>query len=700
MNSIERLEYLRENPIFWSRLGSPAASDTPEEWAKDIERHRAMAEKGIKVHSSIIPLGWVDIDTYCYDGIDQLFSMLFEAVPDIYFLPRLKMEVPARWCYEHPEDLYVYSKGPRTREEILAMVGGPHHGSNPLRVEDLVAQYSFSSEQWKQDASEALRRFVTHMEQSPWGDRIIGYHIGYGTCGETTYWGTYGHNPYQKGDYGVNATKAYIQYAKERGVTVTEMPSIDERYLPEICNLRGKPMKDENGNSIPIRPCTLQRLFYDSEKEKNCILAAQFMMDANVDAIEQFGKTVKEVAPEKLFGVFYGYITSASNCNNHGHTGLDRVLKSPYVDFIASPKGYDRVGPDGPGFGQGVPNSVNRKKLWVDEIDNRTYLCPTNSHLDQTAKDFPQTRAVYWREFSKNIAFHQGYWWMDLGRGWLDAEDIREDIRLLSETSKELYRERDRWEDVAEVLLVIDERTMHHIRPLYPLHHALMMHTGSVVKECGVPIDFYRFADLKEIPLSRYKFVIFLNQFYTTPEEMNEVLSKLPRDCHVMWNYTAGIMNAEDGSLHVDHVKEVTGFEIKEYTSETVQSAFPLISVCPTAKTEALAYTADGKLCLAKQGGKGERVQILNAKPDDMTVEQMRTLLRDAGVHTYAPPYCVVHTDSRFLYMLSEKEAEGEIQFKHPTDCKNVFTGEVYRGVTKVPFQLKEGNGIFLKYLF
>ena len=58
MNSIERLEYLRENPIFWSRLGSPAASDTPEEWAKDIERHRAMAEKGIKVH--ILNMGLIE----------------------------------------------------------------------------------------------------------------------------------------------------------------------------------------------------------------------------------------------------------------------------------------------------------------------------------------------------------------------------------------------------------------------------------------------------------------------------------------------------------------------------------------------------------------------------------------------------------------------------------------------------------------
>ena len=77
-NLEERIEFLRENPIFWSPFGSWALSGT---WthsrvkrtesdiikdAEHVKRHKAMFDKGILVHSSIIPTGWIAPDTYDY----------------------------------------------------------------------------------------------------------------------------------------------------------------------------------------------------------------------------------------------------------------------------------------------------------------------------------------------------------------------------------------------------------------------------------------------------------------------------------------------------------------------------------------------------------------------------------------------------------------------------------------------------------
>ena len=85
--------------------------------------------------------------------------------------------------------------------------------------------------------------------------------------------------------------------------------------------------------------------------------------------------------------------------------------------------------------------------------------------------------------------------------------------------------------------------------------------------------------------------------------------------------------------------------------------------------------------------------------PYDMTVEAMRELLTAAGVHLYASAHCAVHTDNRFLYVLSGKTANVEITLKEPTTCRNVFTGEVFKDAKTIGFDMDEGTAVFLKYV-
>ncbi len=697
----QRLEFLRENPIFWSRFGIEYSN--PADWEKheiNALRHKALYEKGIVIHSSCFPLGWVGPDQYDYTLADRLFELLFTTAPHIYFLPRIKLDVPKGWCAAHPEDVFVYAGGPRTKEEIAALVGTEAQGSHPPKQAHRIAQQSFSSPRWVSDASEALRRFVEHVEASPYADRIIGYHISWGTCGETSQWGTWDADPRHKGDYGISATKAFLEYAAKRGKKYEDVPPVEERFFigeGEAPKLAYGEVSAEK-NKFHVGTPTLDQLFYHTKEDERCVLYSEFTRDCNVDATETFCKVVKSIAPEKVTGIFYGYIVEAENCANKGHTGFDRILASPYVDFVAGPKGYYRVGATDPGFGQAIPNSVNLKKLWVDEIDNRTHLCKTNGPKDYTAKNFGQTRGAYWREFSKNVAFHQGYWWMDLQGGWLDSEEIQNEVALLNETSKKLYAEKDTHRSIAEVLLVVDENVMHHMRPNFSLHRSTIGHVGSTVKESGVPIDFYRMADLPELDLSRYKMVIFLNAFYADPDELSAAIARTAPDCHIMYQYAAGILNKKTGAYGVENIKKLTGFSVAEYGKREEQ-CYPMIYIEGGDGIRAVETYPDGHIKLAERRGADGRTYLHHAHTCDLGVERMRELLSSAGVHLYAPPYCVVQGDSRFLYLLAEKKTAGEVVFGKSVTCQNEFTGEIYRNVTSVPFDLEEGTCTFLHML-
>lgn len=108
---------------------------------------------------------------------------------------------------------------------------------------------------------------------------------------------------------------------------------------------------------------------------------------------------------------------------------------------------------------------------------------------------------------------------------------------------------------------------------------------------------------------------------------------------------------------------------------------------------------SDGGIMLAKKKQTDGRTHILCGSPADMTVDIMRKLFDDAGVHIYSSLYCTVHTDSRFLYLLSQKEQTVEIEFKQKTTCRNIFTDELYRDVTHISLDMKEGTCVFLKYI-
>ena len=172
---------------------------------------------------------------------------------------------------------------------------------------------------------------------------------------------------------------------------------------------------------------------------------------------------------------------------------------------------------------------------------------------------------------------------------------------------------------------------------------------------------------------------------------------------HILWNYTAGILDKRSGSFGFDNVSRLTGFSMGEYPiggiAEHADSCYPVVYIRPDEAILPLEYYSDGQIKTAKRRDCDGRTHILSAMPRDMTVESARKMLTATGVHLYAPAYCTVNGDNRFLYVLAEKKMCAEIALREPATCRNEFTGEIFKNASTISAEMEEGTCIFLKYI-
>ena len=233
---MDSIKFLRENAAFWSRLGFgydtvyPGEADARFLYDDNLERfgeyHRAFTKAGVNIHTLVLDLGWRDVDEYDYTVVDKVLEELFRGGENIYFIPRVKLNAPVGWCRENPEELFEYYGGPETAEEIRAMVGTPmqdllgYEAPNGYYVLDaklkdprpnvggMIARQSFSSQKWKKDAGVALIKLIDHLDNTPYKDRILGYHLGFGTSGENILWGRISE---RYGDYGITNKTEFLK---------------------------------------------------------------------------------------------------------------------------------------------------------------------------------------------------------------------------------------------------------------------------------------------------------------------------------------------------------------------------------------------------------------------------------------------------------------------------------------------------------
>ena len=688
MNELQRT--LRDTPFFWSRLGfcydpPRAGADGKQilfshEFDEYNRVHRAFADAGVKFHTTILHSGWVGDGKYDYELTDETLDAIFDGNPDIFYMPRVKLNVPPDWCANHPEDTFVYYYGPRSADEIAALAGTDKQDyfgfdSNGYSVnggkgiwrddrvnrDGLIGLQSFSSQKWVEDASETLRRLLGHLARSKYRERIIGVHIAYGMCGETNLWGSWSPLDNEKaglygrrGDFGITNRRRFAEFGIGKyGSAEAAIEKWGDLEPPT-------PLERE----APAEKLT-ELFLPENSKARDYF---EFVSGTNADAIESFCRVVKESSEpfgrELAAGVFYGYMYLPQSPNS-GHLAIKRLIDSPYVDFISSPKGYYRCMPGDPGGEQGSSESIARKKVWLDEIDDHTHL---DRRPDGRAANLDESKTLLWREAVKNITHGQGFWWMDLGEGWYDCPELMNEIKEITLLQSRLGKvER---QSSAEILLVVDERTLGRMRISYGLCVGLMYQLHSELKLTGAPVDTLRLEDLSETDLSKYKMIVFANCFCLESGEREKLL-ELTKGKLCVWHYAAGIAAPE---FDPENFTALTGFRLIEkertdpdyygypagfydYDKSHRRRAgdFPLFRV-EADGMEVLSRYPDGDANCARVGN-----TVVCPTPS-LDAAQLRGLAVSAGVTIMCESDCAVFADNRIAGFFPRDEFKGYVK--------------------------------------
>lgn len=676
------IEFLRNNPVFWSRLGfcydPPLKNEQgkPLVFCEDLnkygEYHRDFSKAGVKIHTCILHIGWMGVDEYDYSLTDRVLDEVFKDNEDAYFIPRIKLNVPVNWCYENPEDVCVYYGGPTDTEEIKRIVGTEKHdyiGYNSPKgyyaaqefedkrpnVGGVIARQSFSSKKWLKDAGVALEKFIDRLENSKYADRIIGYHIAHGVSGEACFWGRFSTS---KCDYSTNNKKAFYEWGLKKYKTRENLAKAwnQENISAETIVL---PTPEEREGATQ----DFYAFMRGRKEDVICIDYDKFNSDINMDAIEHFGKIIKEKTG-KLTGTFYGYFIHIGNAGYTGHLAMERILNSPYVDFIAAPKSYYRCAPGQPGGEMGPAQSVNLKKLWLDELDNRTFLnvMPNEKSVAKTPEE---TKSVFLREFSKNLSHNSGFWWMDLGGGWFNSPVLMEEFERMVSLNNELRKKNHK--SVADVLIVIDERSCEYMRANNDLRSGFMQDFIDETTLSGAVADVYRTKDLETLDLSQYKLVIFAYTMYMETGEYEKIMKKIPADASIMYNYAPGIWN--ENGFDLQNVEKITGFAIEPTDENPNGYDFPQVKI-------------------TKENPQENR--ILNVKPY-MKHDEIREIAKKAGCHIYTETDNItIYGDNRFISFCNNEETDMTVKFKENGTYTELLSGKEYNWEEETTLHMPE----------
>ena len=475
--------------------------------------------------------------TDCYPlqtaSLDEIAGYILKQNPNSYLMPRVLL-----W-------------GPRNQQEWDMAHPGQSYLEHP----------SLGSQVWRDAAEQDLRQLLEHIEASPYRDRVLGYHVGWGTCGEWMYWGWDHANAIDRSPAILAAFRQWLQ----------------QRYRGDAEQLRtswNTPAVDFETAAAPTDE-DLHRaalgMFLDPSRGRIVPDYYEFLSDLNVELIGHFGKVVKGVTKgQVLYGVFYGYdIHSSVNdyrLRASAHCNLPRLLEISELDFVCSPNGYYDRSIGGMDFPQGVVTSIQRRgKVYFNEVDTWTYLSKPEPDMVKShtrVETPPATREVLRRNFCQSLVEGCAMWWMidQADAFWYSAQDILEDLKYMAQ----IYRfglGTDR-QTTAQVAVVVDERSVFYLKldPAQDVMNCCLFSQFFELRRMGAPYDTFVLDDVVSGRVPPHKVYLFLNAFSLSAAGREAVHKVLQRDGAVaVWIYAAGLI---DRGLDVTNMEKLTGIHI------------------------------------------------------------------------------------------------------------------------------------------
>jgi len=488
-----------------------------------------------------------------------------DQVPDASVFVRIHVNAPFWWNEAHPEECTEYASGP-IDDTIVS--GAPMN--NETGDTQRARRASLASARWKEVASQKLVEFCESFAQMPESNAVAGIHVCGGVYGEWHYWG-FMHQP----DLGGAMTAHFRQWLTERYGNDEELRQAWHRSEVSLATAE-VPGLDE-------REATAEGYLRDPEHQRPILDYWHCQHALVADCIEHFCSLVREHWPRPvIIGVFYGYFFNMFNHHDSGgHLEIERIMKSPHIDYLSSPQcqWHETQGAGGAGYSRGLVDSARlHGKLWLDEIDHgarqeKYEVTPVGVELTPT----PAYQAILRRSSAHPYLRGQGAWYYDFGltksRGRWDHPSYQKKI---GEELK-LYRSRvgRDYDSGADVLFIHSAEAMYYVNgrrspiPRMAIDRSVerFYHSGAIADH------FYDF-DLELLDIQRYRLVVFPNFYHCTPSRREWIQKNLM--CAGRTLLFQGLPGYTDGSrLGSDLVESLTGFQTTKI-GQPVQPRFTL----------------------------------------------------------------------------------------------------------------------------
>jgi len=497
-------------------------------------------DAGVHVYTAYMPLAGCrpEPGVFRFDRLDDVVRGYLSADPDAYLILILRLVPPDWWMDAHPEELVRYAAGEdfNTTDEC-----------------GRVRRPSLASNRWRNDMLALWRAAIRHLESRPWGKRVIGYQPGYGIYTEWHYFGSWSN---QMPDTGPAMTAAFREWLRKNYGSVARLRAAWGRPDATFENATVPGVKARlDAGALGLRRPGADRWVMDYYRCQQEITAQD---------IETFCAAAKETTGGRvLCGAFYGYFYGVPPQTQGGHLELERLLRSPYIDYFAAPYDYSHrlMGDDG------RPRSIvdafqAAGKVHLIEADTRTYLHPRNEHGRLATRE--QSIAAIRREVAAALVHGCALWWCDFGAdgagGWYDDPALIGEIeRLMHLAAGRLKHPQKR---VSRVALICDLRSCYWLGDgaAMRVHYALLDRVTTELYHTGAPFDTLLLSQLgTRIPVEKYRLLIFLNTLEVSPEQ-RRVVADAVRGRSVLWLWAPGITDGR--RLDPDLVRALTGFRV------------------------------------------------------------------------------------------------------------------------------------------
>ena len=519
---------------------------------------------------------WVGPDEFDYSEFDRRVLMLLQANPRAWFFPRLYLHAPAWWSKLHPDEVVQFDAGDGRPQPFI------HAGGKPAP--------SWASEIWRRDTVAALNKFIDHVAQSPYADRVVGYHLASGTTEEWMMWGA---NEDQWVDYSPANVQGFRKWLRRKYATDAALQTawadaartLDNAVIP----------------SKAQRSATRAGWLRDSRREQEVIDFYLYNSDLVADTIGCFAKAVKDhTQREKIVGVFYGYLLQLcgeQRQQNAGHLALEHVLASPDVDFVTSPTSYAfrQLGGEGTSHFMSLARSVQlHGKLWFDENDIRTSLSggqagewgrPATVAGDMLQQD---------KELANCVVSGAAQWWFDVGGNRYNHPELMEHLgKWTAAAGSALTLDRSPMDEVA---FVVDERSLCFMRVGDPLGRLLLIDQIPSLHRIGAPVGHYLVSDLPKI--KEKKLFIIPTSFAPTARDRQAVDSLKGEHRVLVFLGAPGLYR--DGHADEQAMFDFTGIRIRVSSSP---AAMQVTLKAPASRKEGWDLLPSGSPLLQQLNG-------------------------------------------------------------------------------------------------